>query len=232
MGGLYNHDAGRKGCEAACLKSLRDLQVGGLWCNPTDVQSAKLKNTGVILHGGNQFISKTASLSFRLRISVFRRESILVRGWCLSGASPKISIRCFMEDRFRTILESIPKKRQRSRLESYTELIDQLRRRGHTYREITRILAEKCDLVVASSTQVRFMAARSKEKRKRPKHYGTRKTRSAVPANIKVNINPTFSDDDLRKRIEALKQRPAKTAQTSKQFDYDPDQPLRLPRKE
>ena len=98
--------------------------------------------------------------------------------------------------------------------------------------EIASILAEKCGLVVASSTLVRFVAVRSKVKRKQPKHHETRKAASAVRADIGVNINPTVSDDDLRKRIELLKQRPAKTAKTLKQFEYDPDQPLQLPYKE
>ena len=100
------------------------------------------------------------------------------------------------------------------------------------FREIAGILAEKCGLIVNSSTLVRFVAARSKEKRKRPKNFEIRRTRREVPVNIRVNIERTVSDDDLRKRIDALKQQPAKTAQTSKQFDYDPDQPLQLPRKE
>jgi hypothetical protein len=137
-----------------------------------------------------------------------------------------------MDDKIRAILESIPKKRQRSKLEPYAELIEQLRRRGHTYREIAGILAEKCSLIVDSSTLVRFVAARSKQKRKRQEHHETRKTGSAVPTNIRVNINPAVSDDSLWKRISALKQRPAKNAQPSKQFEYDPDQPLQLPRKQ
>jgi hypothetical protein len=133
-----------------------------------------------------------------------------------------------MDDKIMAILESIPEKRQRSKLEPYAELIEQLKRRGHTYREIAGILAEKCSLVVDSSTLVRFVAARSKPKRKRPEHHETRKTGSAVSTNIGVNINPTISDDSLRKRIAALKQRPAKNEQPSKKFEYDPDQPLQL----
>ena len=137
-----------------------------------------------------------------------------------------------MDDKVRLILESIPKKRQRSKLERYTELIEQLRRRGQTYREIASILAEKCGLIVASSTLIRFVAARSKEKQKRPKHDEVRKASRVVPATVRVNINPTVSADDLRKRIEMLKRRPSKNEQPSKQFEYDPDQPLQLPRKE
>ncbi len=136
-----------------------------------------------------------------------------------------------MDNRFRAILDSIPKKSQRSKLEPYTELIEQLRRRGHTYREITRILAEKCCLAVASSTLVRFVAAHAKEKRKCPKHHESMKTRSKAPASVEVNVNSAVQDNDLWKRIEVLKRRPAKNAQRSKQFEYDPGQPLQLPRK-
>jgi hypothetical protein len=63
-----------------------------------------------------------------------------------------------MDDRFRAILECLPKKRRRSRLEPWTELIVQLRRRGYTYREMTRILEEYGDLNVASTTVARIVA--------------------------------------------------------------------------
>lgn len=133
-----------------------------------------------------------------------------------------------MDDKFRAILKSLPKKRQRSKLEPWTELIVQLRRRGHSYREITRILAENCDLIVASTTIVRFMAARSKQMRKRPKDQESGKTRSTMLASINVNVTSAVPDDDVWRRIEELKQRPAKSVQPPKQFEYDPDQPLHL----
>ena len=136
-----------------------------------------------------------------------------------------------MDDNFRAILDSLPKKRQRSKLEPYTELIDQLRRRGRTYREIARILAEKCDLIVASSTIVRFVASRSKKKHKCSKHRESRKAPSTVRASIEMKVTSAAPDDNVRKRIAALKQRPAKSAQPPKQFEYDPDQPLHLPGK-
>ena len=118
-----------------------------------------------------------------------------------------------MDDKFKAILNSIPKKHDRSKLGPYTELIEQLRRRAHTCREITRILAQKCDPVVASSTLVLFVAARSKEKRKGRKHHESRKTRSTVPASVGVNVSSAAPDNDLWKRIEVLKQRPAKRVQ-------------------
>jgi hypothetical protein len=136
-----------------------------------------------------------------------------------------------MDDRFKAILESVPKKHQRSKLEPFIELIKQLRRRGHTYREIARILAEKCDMVVASSTVVRFAATLAREKRKSSKHHDSYKSRHKVPPIIEVNVTSAVLDDDLWKRIEALKQQPVKPLNSSKQFEYDPDQPLQLPRK-
>jgi hypothetical protein len=112
-----------------------------------------------------------------------------------------------------------------------TELIKQLRRRGHAYREIARILAEKCDMVVVSSTVVRFVATFAREKRKYSKRHDSRNERRIAPQIIGVNVTSATPDADLWKRIETLKQQPAKIANSFKQFDYDPDQPLQLPHK-
>jgi len=133
-----------------------------------------------------------------------------------------------MDGNFKAILDSLPKKRQRSNLEPYTELINQLRRRGHTDREITCILAEKCDLVVASSTIVRFVAVRSKARRKCSKHRESRMVRNTGGESINVNVSSDTPDDNVWQRMEALKQRSAKIVRPSKQFEYDPDQPLHL----
>jgi hypothetical protein len=136
-----------------------------------------------------------------------------------------------MDDRLKAILESVPKKHPRSKLEPFTELIRQLRRRGHTYRGIARILTEKCDMVVASSTVVRFAATLARNKRKYSKHPDRTKSRSEVPPIVEVNVTSAALDANLWKRIEALKKQPAKIANSSKQFQYDPDQPLQLSRK-
>jgi hypothetical protein len=41
-------------------------------------------------------------------------------------------------------------------------------------------------------------------------------------------MSVTAPEDDVWKRIEAPKQRSAKSVQPAKQFEYDPDQPLYL----
>ena len=133
-----------------------------------------------------------------------------------------------MDYKFKAILNSLPKKRQRSKLEPYTQLIVELQRRGRTYRDIARILAESCDLIVVSSTLIRFMVARSKEIRKHSKVQEDKKAYTTVREKIVMNSSPAALDDDVRKRIEALKQRPAQTITPAKYFEYDPEQPLRL----
>jgi hypothetical protein len=67
-----------------------------------------------------------------------------------------------MDKRFQAILDSLPPKLPRSRLEPYWELIRELRHRGRTYREIAQILADKCHVAVAASTVHDFVRARSK----------------------------------------------------------------------
>jgi IS30 family transposase len=145
--------------------------------------------------------------------------------------------RCPLSDKFRAILDALPEKPPRSRLEPYSELIDELRRRRRTYREIVDVLAEKCNLRASISTLHDFVRAKEKEAKKAAKALRTtvRQARDENPRTVsppagthKVrDDNPT--DDEVRRRIAALKQRPARTpADSTKQFEYNPDEPLRL----
>jgi hypothetical protein len=49
-----------------------------------------------------------------------------------------------------------------------------------------------------------------------------------VGGSIEKKVTSAAPDDNVRKRIEALKKRPAKSVQPAKQFEYDPNQPLHL----
>lgn len=57
-----------------------------------------------------------------------------------------------MDPTLLSLLDSIPQKPPRSKLETHRELIRQLRRKGCTYRDIVRILRERVGLDVAVST--------------------------------------------------------------------------------
>ncbi len=75
-----------------------------------------------------------------------------------------------MEDeQFKAIVDSLPEKRPRSRLEPYAELIDQLRKLGRTYREIERILSEKCGIRAPRCTINDFVRQQSRRKTKMQK---------------------------------------------------------------
>lgn len=135
-----------------------------------------------------------------------------------------------MEGRFQDILNSVTEIPGRSRLEPYGELIDELRRRGQTYRDIASLLAEKCQVQVSKSAINDFVRLRSRRKRNSSRRIAA-DTMIAAPidpkaANAGSAQNP--SADDVRQRIAALKARKAVTTPSQEDFHFDPSQPLRL----
>jgi len=142
----------------------------------------------------------------------------------------------------RQIIESLPEKRSRSRLEPYRQLIAELRRLGRTYREIAHVLREKCQVQVSAVAVHNFVRIHLRRKRnpirKRTSGFveaplvngtGTVSTELRTD-NIRAGARfPAISDDEVRRRIEELKRKPAPT-ETPVLFEYDPRKPLhRLP---
>ena len=132
-----------------------------------------------------------------------------------------------MDDSFQEILDSLPEKRSRSRLEPYGRLIDELVRRGWTYRGIAGILAEKCQLQVSISTIHDFVRLRSRSKRISPKPK-----RQAPEPSEKMKVSTARAEgktteeqeippvDEVHQRITALKLRRVPTQTSPKQFHY------------
>ncbi len=140
------------------------------------------------------------------------------------------------KDTFEEILGSFPPKPSRSRLEPYAELILELHRRGRTYREIVRILSERCNFQTSRSTLNDFVHTRAKRARSFQKRVSAEP--KPRPQNSAPLPKPTLSSetedatDDIQKRIAALKRRPVPNETGSSQlFNYDPDKPLHLSRK-
>jgi hypothetical protein len=144
-----------------------------------------------------------------------------------------------MEDeQFKAIVDSLPEKRPRSRLEPYAQLIDQLRKLGRTYREIERILSAKCGIHAPRCTINDFVRRRNCRKTK---------FKESPPLSVEnVNLSTTASAgekefshakkelpeiNDTYRRIEALKQSKPSAAKTADLFHYDPNEPLHLPKK-
>jgi IS30 family transposase len=116
-------------------------------------------------------------------------------------------------------------------------LINELLRRSRTYREIARILAEKCQVQVSISTIHDFVRLRSRANRNPPKCQTpgsgektavstTVRDREKTRARAEKEI-PAVGD--VQERIAALKQRTERRQTSPKQFDYDPSEPLHLP---
>jgi len=139
-----------------------------------------------------------------------------------------------MDSQFQDILDSLPEKPPRSRLEPYGELIDELRRRGRTFREIAHILAEKCHLETAASTIHDFVRMRSRIEQGSPSGSSKRTTKS-TPApkpqeleTVKPAAKTGAVVDEIRRKIASLKVRKSVIEPTPQGFQFDPGEPLRL----
>jgi hypothetical protein len=128
----------------------------------------------------------------------------------------------------RAILESLPAKPRRSKLEPQAALIRALRRRGRTYREIVTILREQCGITVAVHTLHHFVRVQART----AGSFRTRtRTRAARPKPPKPVAKPSVPEAtaDVRRRIAALKTRETPAARAEpKAFAYDDTEPLQL----
>ena len=144
-----------------------------------------------------------------------------------------------MDVNFKEILDGLPDKPPRSRLEPYRELIRELRQRGRTYRDIAHILAEKCQIQVTASGVCDFVQKRSRAKSKPAGRLtGSVRTeqrqsvaRHRVKPNLKSSPRPA-SSDDVQQKIAALKAREPGSGARPEKFKFDPSEPLRLKKRD
>ena len=125
-----------------------------------------------------------------------------------------------MDPTLLSLLDSIPQKPPRSKLENHRELIRQLRRKGCTYRDIVRILRERVGLDVAVSTIHSFIKVRAKHR----KHvqYELPPLEPQSPATDRMN------PEDVASRIAALKAKPVEHKAKPKHFHFEESEPLKL----
>ena len=90
-----------------------------------------------------------------------------------------------MDPTLLSLLDSIPQKPPRSKLETHRELIRQLRRKGCTYRDIVRILHERVGLDVAVSTIHSFIKVRAKHRKQA--QYELPPLEPQAPATARMN---------------------------------------------
>jgi hypothetical protein len=118
-----------------------------------------------------------------------------------------------------SLLDSIPQKPPRSKLEIHRELIRQLRRKGCTYRDIVRILRERASLDVAVSTIHSFIKVRAKHRKQ---------IQYELPPLALESTSSHANPDDVALRIGALKAKPTEQKPKAKHFHFEESEPLKL----
>ena len=118
-----------------------------------------------------------------------------------------------------SLLEMIPQKPPRSKLETHRELIRQLRRKGCTYRDIVRILHERVGLDVAISTIHSFVRVRAKQRKQ---------VQYELPPIESESKPISPSSGDVASRIAALKAKPNEQKAKPKHFHFEESEPLKL----
>ena len=124
-----------------------------------------------------------------------------------------------MDPTLLSLLETIPQKPPRSKLETHRELIRQLRRKGCTYRDIVRILHERVGIDVAVSTIHSYVKVRAKHRKQ--VHY-------ELPPVESESKPITLSANDVAARIAALRAKPIEQQSKPKHFHFEESEPLKL----
>lgn len=123
-----------------------------------------------------------------------------------------------MEPALQTILESLPEKQYRSKLEPHRELIRELRRKGRTYRDLARIFQERLGLCVAPSTIHSFVKVRAK-------HH--EQTQFEIPPLAGGDRGDVLNSTAME-RIAAFKAQPSPKKEKRIPFEFHENEPLKL----
>lgn len=142
------------------------------------------------------------------------------------GSTPSVA----MEPDINKLLEEIPDKPPRSKLEAHADVITVLRRKRYTYREIAHFFQEHLAITVAPSTIHDFLRVRRRRGKRSAVFGGDQPAKEATPVSRPPAINIPVTQGDVQKRIAALKRRaPAEEPQPL--FTYEEEEPLKLRRK-
>ena len=135
-----------------------------------------------------------------------------------------------MDERVRALLEEVPEKPPRSKLEPHLEVIRELRRKGRTYQEIAQFFGEHLNVTVAASTIHAFVQVRARRRKQRlqielpPAATGPNETAQTAATDVVT----AATDADVRERIEAVKRRALPEKAPKPKFEYNESEPLQL----
>jgi hypothetical protein len=134
-----------------------------------------------------------------------------------------------MDERLRALIDQIPEKPPRSKLEPHVEVIRELRRKGRTYQEIARFFGEHLNITVAASTIHAFVEVRARRRKRRIPIELPAMEPEMENAKAEANAGVAASAEaDVRGRIEAIKRRPPPEKAAKPKFEYNESEPLQL----
>jgi hypothetical protein len=132
-----------------------------------------------------------------------------------------------MDSKIRQLIDQIPSKPFRSKLQPHLDLIRELRQKRQTYKEISRFLIEHLNLTVAPSTIYAFMHARS-----RRAHFQTQAAPGTSAQQPHLGRQPLTPNPPSPTPPPASLQPAQASTQTAvgprKRFHYDPEEGLTL----
>jgi hypothetical protein len=138
------------------------------------------------------------------------------------------------EDQVRQLLNELPERGPRSRLDPFRELIVEMRRRQYSYREISRFLVDRCGVEVSHNSVRNFLNRQCSESPEpSPPDAPDSRRAGASRAIESESPEPRTGEQPqaVRDRIAALKRRSQSASSAGTGFRFDPAQPLRLPDK-
>jgi hypothetical protein len=118
------------------------------------------------------------------------------------------------QSRLLTELSDLPPNPSRSKLEPHRELIRELRRKGRSYREVSRLFAERLGLQVAPSTLHSFVKVRARHRKR---------VQFELPA-----VELPSTQRPLNACLVAFKTRPAVKLSPRSRFIFLENEPLTL----
>ncbi len=137
-----------------------------------------------------------------------------------------------MEEQLRQLLDKLPERRPRSRLDQYRELIMEMRKRRYSYREISRFLGERCGVGISHNAVRNFINRHCFELAKAEPAQVSNRQRSPDSNAVHTDLPEALAAERpqaVRERIDALKRRSQARENPGPGFRFDPAQPLRLP---
>ena len=129
------------------------------------------------------------------------------------------------ETQIQALMQGLPDRASRSGLEPYRELLLEMRRRNFSYRQIAKLLFERCGFAISHSTIHDFIR---KHGTTTPLGNSSSAAQSGMPVSPGPNPELRGTDPVIRDRIAALKRQKSAPPTEEPAFRFDPTKPLHL----